>query len=222
MLLNCGVGEDSWSRPRDGTWVSCISGGFFTSDPSEEGEEVGDGKAEWLAAIGDGGRAAVSLMPDADGSGPDTLLESDACSHLWKFATWQFACRGFTILAVSSGLRGKTQGPLHWNVQPFSEWRLGFNTQEVYAAFPLVLEGLENGNIITSSVFYGSEQSENPFRFKERWHRLSTASYKAQPAITKQQILASDGGILVGLEIPACPAWTPSNLNHLILTLRLP
>ena len=34
--------------------------------------------------------------------------------------------------------------------------------------FPLVLEGLETGNIITSSVFYGSEQSENPVRFKER------------------------------------------------------
>ena len=34
--------------------------------------------------------------------------------------------------------------------------------------FPLVLEGLENGNIITSSMFYGSKQSENPFRFKER------------------------------------------------------
>ena len=75
-------------------------------------------------------------MPHADGTGADTLLESDACSHLWKFATWQFPCRGFTILAVSSGLRWKTQGPLHWTVQPFSEWRLGFNTQEVYVAFP--------------------------------------------------------------------------------------
>ena len=32
-----------------------------------EGEEVGDGRAEGLSAIGDGGQAAVSLMPDVDG-----------------------------------------------------------------------------------------------------------------------------------------------------------
>lgn len=50
----------------------------------------------------------------------------------------------------------------------FLRMEAGFNTQEVYVAFPLVLEGLENGNIITSSMFYGSKQSEDPFRFKER------------------------------------------------------
>ena len=30
----------------------------------EEGEKVGDGRAEGLLAIGDGGQAAISLMPD--------------------------------------------------------------------------------------------------------------------------------------------------------------
>ena len=52
----------------------------------EEGEEVGDGRAEGLSAIGDGGQAAVSLMSDIDGTGSGSLLESDAHSHLLKFA----------------------------------------------------------------------------------------------------------------------------------------
>ena len=30
----------------------------------EEGEEVGDGRAEGLLAVGDGGQASSSLMPD--------------------------------------------------------------------------------------------------------------------------------------------------------------
>ena len=34
----------------------------------EEGEEVGDGRAEILSAIRDGGKAAISLMPDVDGT----------------------------------------------------------------------------------------------------------------------------------------------------------
>ena len=34
----------------------------------EEGEEVGDGRAEGSSAIGDGGQAAVSLMSDVDGT----------------------------------------------------------------------------------------------------------------------------------------------------------
>ena len=33
----------------------------------EKGEEVGDGRAEGSSAIGDGGQAAISLMPDIDG-----------------------------------------------------------------------------------------------------------------------------------------------------------
>ena len=32
----------------------------------EEGEEVGDGRAEGSSAIGDGGQAAMSLTPDID------------------------------------------------------------------------------------------------------------------------------------------------------------
>ena len=34
----------------------------------EQGEEVGDGRAEGSSAIGDGGQASISLMPDVDGT----------------------------------------------------------------------------------------------------------------------------------------------------------
>ena len=43
---------------------------------------MGDGRAEGSSAIGDGGQAAVSLMPDTDGTGSGSLLEPAACSHL--------------------------------------------------------------------------------------------------------------------------------------------
>ena len=61
---------------------------------------------EWLAggggrwqswrssAGGDGGQAVVSLTPGVDGTGSRSLLEPDAQSHLWKFATWRFIYRG--------------------------------------------------------------------------------------------------------------------------------
>ena len=42
----------------------------------EEGEEVGDGRAEGLLAVGDGGQAAIPLMPDHDGTGSGSLLDS--------------------------------------------------------------------------------------------------------------------------------------------------
>ena len=41
-----------------------------------KGEEEGDGRAEVLSAIGDEGKAAILLTPDADGSGSDSLLDS--------------------------------------------------------------------------------------------------------------------------------------------------
>ena len=37
------------------------------SSCQEEGEEVGDGRAEGSSATGDGGRAAVSRTPDVNG-----------------------------------------------------------------------------------------------------------------------------------------------------------
>ena len=43
---------------------------------------MGDGRAEGLSAIGDGGQAAISLTPDVDGTGSGSLLEPDARSHL--------------------------------------------------------------------------------------------------------------------------------------------
>ena len=46
------------------------------------GRQVEDGRAEGLSAIGDGKQAAISLTTNIDGTGPGSLLESDACSHL--------------------------------------------------------------------------------------------------------------------------------------------
>ena len=63
---------------------------------------MGDGRVEGLSATGDGRQAAVSLTPDADGTGSGSLLEPDARSHLWKFATLRFVCRGLTVFTTSS------------------------------------------------------------------------------------------------------------------------
>ena len=43
---------------------------------------MGDGRDEGSSATGDGGQAAMSLMPDADGTGSISLLEPHARSHL--------------------------------------------------------------------------------------------------------------------------------------------
>ena len=37
---------------------------------------MGDGRAEGSSAIGDGGKAAISLTPDVDGTGSGSLLGS--------------------------------------------------------------------------------------------------------------------------------------------------
>ena len=42
----------------------------------EEGEKEGDGRAEGSSAIGEVGQAAIPLMPDIDGSGSGSLLDS--------------------------------------------------------------------------------------------------------------------------------------------------
>jgi len=43
---------------------------------------VGDCRAEGSSATGDRGQAAILLMPDFDGTGSRSLLESDAHSNL--------------------------------------------------------------------------------------------------------------------------------------------
>ena len=53
----------------------------------EEGEEEVDGRAEGSSAIGDVGQAAISLMPDVDGSGSGSLLDS-IISTLLKKMIW--------------------------------------------------------------------------------------------------------------------------------------
>ena len=37
---------------------------------------MGDGRAERSSAIGDGGQAGILLMPDTDGTGSGSLLDS--------------------------------------------------------------------------------------------------------------------------------------------------
>ena len=45
---------------------------------------MGDGRAEGSSATGDGGQAAVSLMPDVDGTGSGSLLDSILSTLLKK------------------------------------------------------------------------------------------------------------------------------------------
>ena len=45
---------------------------------------MGDGRAEGLSAIGDEGQAAISLMPDVDGTGSGSLLDSILSTLLKK------------------------------------------------------------------------------------------------------------------------------------------
>ena len=50
----------------------------------EEGEEVGEGRAEGSSAIGDGGHTARSLTLNIDGRGSDSLLDSVLSTLLEK------------------------------------------------------------------------------------------------------------------------------------------
>ena len=43
---------------------------------------MGDSRAEGLSATGDGGQAAVSVTPDADGTGSGSLLGTNQSSTL--------------------------------------------------------------------------------------------------------------------------------------------
>ena len=59
-------------------------------------EKVGDGRAEESSAIGNERQAVISLRVDIDRIDSGTLLEPDAGSHFWKFATW----RGLTVQKI--------------------------------------------------------------------------------------------------------------------------
>ena len=48
---------------------------------------MGDGRAEGLSAVGDGGQAAISLMPDIDGTGSGSLLDSILPTLLKKWSS---------------------------------------------------------------------------------------------------------------------------------------
>ena len=64
---------------------------------TEEVERVGDGRAEGCSAMGDGGRAAVSLLPDANGTDSASFLNSilstflkNLASNVWVVAFFFF------------------------------------------------------------------------------------------------------------------------------------
>ena len=90
-----------------------------------------EGRAEAPSAIGGWGSAAVSLMPDADGTGSGSLLEPNVCSHLWKFTTWRFICRrctGLRTMEILTWKLGKVwKSSRVWDkpcVNEFPEWEL--------------------------------------------------------------------------------------------------
>ena len=58
---------------------------------------MGDGRAEGSSAIGDRASCKFLLMPDFDGTGSLSLLESDAHSNLCKFTTSRFIRRVITV-----------------------------------------------------------------------------------------------------------------------------
>ena len=172
-----------------------------------EREEVGDGRAEGSSAIGDGGQAAISLMPDVDGIGSDFLLDSilstllekwssdawvvvyqlhhcfyscfqtcwasckntllysiqqstqkhnplkrmhpqdnvsqtheptysighgSASSHLWKFVTWRFVCRGLTVPATSCCLQTDLE-PVSGGTSKWAGSQLSGGRQRAYS-----------------------------------------------------------------------------------------
>ena len=53
------------------------------------GEEVGNGRAKGLSAIGGGEQAATSLMP---------YVGVMPVSFFWKFTTWGLLCGGLTVI----------------------------------------------------------------------------------------------------------------------------
>ena len=64
----------------------------------EEGEKVGDSRAEGSSTIGDGGQAAISLQSDVDGTGSDSLLDSVLSTLLEKMIHWCLGSSPFFLL----------------------------------------------------------------------------------------------------------------------------
>ena len=62
----------------------------------QEGEKEGDGRAEGSSAIGAVRQVAISLRPDVDGSGSDSLLASILPTLLKKMIQW---CLGSNVSA---------------------------------------------------------------------------------------------------------------------------
>ena len=61
----------------------------------EEEKEVGDGKVEGSLAIGDGGQTSHDNVWQTHKL-TYMIGHVNSRSHLWKFSTWKFVCRGLT------------------------------------------------------------------------------------------------------------------------------
>ena len=58
---------------------------------------MGDGGAEGSSATGDGGQAEMSLMPDIDGTGSDSLLDSILSTLLKKWSSYLWVVAPFLL-----------------------------------------------------------------------------------------------------------------------------
>ena len=105
---------NSW-HPRAGTeWTGRKS--YWL----RRGEEVGDDRTEGSSAMGGGGRAAVSLLPDTTGC-------ANAHSHLCKFATLRCICRGLIVSVKQAFNSAKVIHKETWTQisgpdQPIASW----------------------------------------------------------------------------------------------------
>ena len=63
---------------------------------------MGDGTAEGSSAIGDGGQAEISLMPDVDGTGPGSLLDQMHV-HIFESLQLEVSYVGDLLCSLKSG-----------------------------------------------------------------------------------------------------------------------
>ena len=131
---------------------------------------MGDGRAEGSSATGDRGQAAALLMPDTDGTGSCSLLESDAHSNIWNFTTWRFIKRVLTIYESSArvvGADGSWLRQINWT-DCLSPGSCCWLDTILYVAFPLSLQHYPHPLTATSNLVFpwGTSSSGGPWLLK--------------------------------------------------------